>query len=61
MPLVVPIRRKIAELVSERFGRNVRHALEFVDLIPQEASGKYRFCVSHVPHPSAAEGGRIAA
>ena len=32
-----------------------------VELIPQEASGKYRFCISHVPHPSAAEGGRIAA
>ena len=45
----------------ERFGKNVRYALEFVDLIPQEPSGKYRFCISHVPHPSAAEGGRIAA
>ncbi|HEY1376890.1 MAG TPA: phenylacetate--CoA ligase family protein [Gemmataceae bacterium] len=53
--------RKLAELVAERFGKNVRYALEFVDLIPQEPSGKYRFCISHVPHPSAAEGGQIAA
>jgi phenylacetate-CoA ligase len=53
--------RALATLVAERFGRNVRYSIEFVDVIPQEASGKYRFCISHVPHPSAAEGGRIAA
>jgi phenylacetate-CoA ligase len=53
--------RKLADLVVERFGKNVRYQLEFVELIPQEPSGKYRFCISHVPHPSAAEGGRIAA
>lgn len=52
--------RKLTDLVAERFGK-VRYAVEFVDLIPQEPSGKYRFCISHVPHPSAAEGGRIAA
>jgi phenylacetate-coenzyme A ligase PaaK-like adenylate-forming protein len=53
--------RKLAELVAERFGTPTRYAVQFVDLIPQEPSGKYRFCISHVPHPSAAEGGRIAA
>jgi phenylacetate-CoA ligase len=53
--------RKLAELVAERFGTTTRYAVQFVDLIPQEPSGKYRFCISHVPHPSAAEGGRIAA
>jgi phenylacetate-CoA ligase len=53
--------RKLAELVAERFGRDTRHECEFVDVIPQEPSGKYRFCISHVPHPTAAEGGRIAA
>jgi phenylacetate-CoA ligase len=53
--------RTLAGLVAERFGKNVRYTVEFVDLIPQEPSGKYRFCISHVPHPSAAEGGRIAA
>jgi phenylacetate-CoA ligase len=53
--------RKLSDLVAERFGRKVRYELEFVDLIPQEPSGKYRFCISRVPHPSMAEGGRIAA
>jgi phenylacetate-CoA ligase len=53
--------RKLTELVTERFGKSVRYALEFVDLIPQESTGKYRFCISHVPHPSVAEGGRVAA
>jgi phenylacetate-CoA ligase len=53
--------RRVSELVTERFGKNIRHTIEFVDLIPQEPSGKYRFCISLVPHPSAAEGGRIAA
>jgi phenylacetate-CoA ligase len=53
--------RTLAALVTERFGQGVRYDVEFVDMIPQEPSGKYRFCISHVPHPSAAEGGRIAA
>ncbi len=53
--------RKLAALVDERFGKNVRYVIDFVDAIPQEPSGKYRFCISHVPHPIAAEGGRIAA
>jgi phenylacetate-CoA ligase len=53
--------RRLAGLVAERFGAETRYTCEFVDVIPQEPSGKYRFCVSHVPHPSAAEGGRIAA
>ncbi|MBX9625564.1 MAG: phenylacetate--CoA ligase family protein [Gemmataceae bacterium] len=41
-------RRKVAELVRETFGPGVRWDLELVDAIPQEASGKYRFCISHV-------------
>ncbi len=53
--------RRLAELVAERFGKSTRYRCEFVELIPQEPSGKYRFCISHVPHPTAAEGGRIAA
>jgi phenylacetate-CoA ligase len=40
--------RKIAELVGELFGPSVRHDVEFVDAIPQEPSGKYRFCISKV-------------
>ena len=39
-------RRKVEELVRETFGPTVRHQLELVDALPQEASGKYRFCVS---------------
>jgi phenylacetate-CoA ligase len=53
--------RRLAELVAERFGKATRYTCDFVEVIPQEPSGRYRFCISHVPHPSAAEGGHIAA
>lgn len=43
--------RRIGELVRERFGASVHFDCEFVDRIPQEASGKYRFCISKVPNP----------
>jgi phenylacetate-CoA ligase len=39
---------RIRELVAERFGPEVRYECEFVDHIPQEPSGKYRFCISKV-------------
>ena len=38
-------------LVADRFGPNTTYRFDFVDRIPQEASGKYRFCISHVPNP----------
>lgn len=41
-------RRKIAELVRDTFGDSVSHDVELVDAIPQEPSGKYRFCISNV-------------
>src|SRR5438067_9862436 len=41
-------RVKIAELVRDTFGESVRHDVELVDAIPQEPSGKYRFCISKV-------------
>jgi phenylacetate-CoA ligase len=41
-------RRKISELISETFGESMRFEVELVDAIPQEASGKYRFCISNV-------------
>ncbi len=41
-------RHKIAELVGEMFGPTMRYDVELVDLIPQEPSGKYRFCISKV-------------
>jgi phenylacetate-CoA ligase len=41
-------RRQIARLVGETFGPMVRCDIELVDAIPQEPSGKYRFCISKV-------------
>lgn len=41
-------RRQIAKLVGDTFGPAMRHEVELVDAIPQEPSGKYRFCVSKV-------------
>jgi phenylacetate-CoA ligase len=40
----------IQELVEKRFGSSTTYGCEFVDHIPQEASGKYRFCISKVPN-----------
>ena len=39
---------QIRLLVTERFGNDVRYECEFVEHIPQEPSGKYRFCISKV-------------
>lgn len=41
-------RDKIGALVEEMFGPQVRFDVELVDAIPQEPSGKYRFCISKV-------------
>jgi phenylacetate-CoA ligase len=41
-------RLKVAELVRDTFGDGVAHEVELVDAIPQEPSGKYRFCISKV-------------
>jgi phenylacetate-CoA ligase len=43
--------RRIAELVAERFGPGVGFTCDYVAGIPQEASGKYRFCISKVDNP----------
>lgn len=40
--------RRTAELVVERFGTETKHRVDLVESIPQEPSGKYRFCISHV-------------
>ena len=40
--------RQIESLVRNTFGPQMGYELELVDAIPQEASGKYRFCVSPV-------------
>ena len=36
-------------LVAEHFGPDVTFQCEFTDHIPQESSGKFRFCISKVP------------
>ena len=41
-------RVQIEKLVRDTFGPAVRYDVELVDAIPQEPSGKYRFCVSPV-------------
>ncbi|HKI20617.1 MAG TPA: hypothetical protein VKA15_22195 [Isosphaeraceae bacterium] len=39
---------RIAQLVKEWFGTEIHYECEFVEKIPQEPSGKYRFCISKV-------------
>ncbi len=40
--------RQIRELVQATFGDEMAYEVEFVDRIPQERSGKYRFCISPI-------------
>ncbi len=49
---------RMENLVRERFGTDVEYACEYVGQIPQEPSGKYRFCISkvHKSFTHAAEG-----
>ena len=42
---------KIKNLALERFGAQVAFKCEYVEHIPQEANGKYRFCISKVRNP----------
>jgi phenylacetate-CoA ligase len=42
---------RLRDLVERRFGPEARFQCDFVDSIPQEPSGKYRFCISHVANP----------
>lgn len=41
----------IQALVTKHFGPESRHQCEFVDNIPREPSGKFRFCISKVAKP----------
>ncbi|MFL5242851.1 MAG: phenylacetate--CoA ligase family protein [Gemmataceae bacterium] len=43
--------QRIAELVENRFGPEMSFVCEYLDNIPQEPSGKYRFCISRVENP----------
>jgi phenylacetate-CoA ligase len=42
---------RLGDLVAERFGAGVTFECEYVDRIPQEPSGKYRFCISRLANP----------
>ncbi|NWF57403.1 MAG: phenylacetate--CoA ligase family protein [Syntrophaceae bacterium] len=44
---------KIRNLALQRFGKTMRFECEYVEHIPQEANGKYRFCISKVKNPFA--------
>ncbi|MGL4595729.1 MAG: phenylacetate--CoA ligase family protein [Thermoguttaceae bacterium] len=41
---------QLDSLVKARFGENTKYEIIFMDSIPKEASGKYRFCISKVKH-----------
>jgi phenylacetate-CoA ligase len=41
----------LARLAQERFGDRMHWAIEYVDSIQSERSGKYRFCISKLPNP----------
>jgi phenylacetate-CoA ligase len=42
---------RLGQLVCETFGTEVGYRCEFLDRIPAEKSGKYRFCISRVQVP----------
>ena len=41
----------MVELAAELFGSGTEFTCEYPEHIPQEPSGKYRFCISRVRHP----------
>jgi phenylacetate-CoA ligase len=43
--------KRLEELVARHFGPEVEYRCEYLERIPSEPSGKYRFCISRVPHP----------
>jgi phenylacetate-CoA ligase len=42
---------RIAALVAQRFGPNTAYDCEYLEQIPQDPSGKLRFCISRVENP----------
>jgi phenylacetate-CoA ligase len=42
---------RLLELAAELFGPDAECSCEYPQRIPQEPSGKYRFCISRVPNP----------
>lgn len=50
--------RGFQDRIPEFFGKEMRYDLEFVDEIPREISGKYRFTISKIPNPFQEAAGR---
>ncbi|MCX5799996.1 MAG: phenylacetate--CoA ligase family protein [Candidatus Eisenbacteria bacterium] len=48
---------EIARLVKERFGEKMGYSIQYVESIPSERSGKYRFCISKIENPFFTVGG----
>jgi phenylacetate-CoA ligase len=42
---------RLDQLVNETFGPEIEYRCEYLERIPSEPSGKYRFCISHVANP----------
>lgn len=40
----------LSELVEQNFGTGTQYSIIYMEKIPQEPSGKYRFCISRVTH-----------
>src|SRR5260370_33994468 len=43
--------KRLSALAVRHFGPEVEYRCEYLESIPPEPSGKYRFCISHVPNP----------
>jgi phenylacetate-CoA ligase len=43
--------KRLGALAIRHFGPEVEYRCEYLESIPSEPSGKYRFCISHVPNP----------
>jgi phenylacetate-CoA ligase len=41
----------LSQLANKTFGPEVEYRCEYLERIPSEPSGKYRFCISHVANP----------
>ena len=50
--------RGFQDRIPDFFGKEMRYDLEFVDEIPREISGKYRFTISKIPNPFQEAAGR---
>jgi phenylacetate-CoA ligase len=52
--------QRLGELVRRRLGAGVNYTCEYLEQIPVEPSGKYRFCISKVIDPFARSGSQAS-